>query len=154
MILSARNKLIQMNCEFNWCEFYNVFFGGLVTGIITSILLFLLTDWIESYRFFKKYKHLISNQDKFDWIAFSMRPENGRFRQDNPNGSIAKVVVKKKTLQIILEHLRAILLTHCLPFSRCRKDFHFLIQKAASHWASFENIPASQNVLCHQPQRK
>lgn len=34
-----------------------------------------------------------------------MRPENGRFRQDNPNGSIAKVVVKKKTLQIILEQV-------------------------------------------------
>lgn len=94
-----------MNCEFNWCEFYNVFFGGIVTGIIASILFIWLTDWIESYRFFKWYKHLISKQDKFDWIAFSMRHENGRIRQENPNGSIAKVVVKKKTLQIILEQV-------------------------------------------------
>ncbi|MBP7399836.1 MAG: hypothetical protein KA954_09645 [Chitinophagales bacterium] len=92
-----------MKCDLNWCEFYNVFLGGIVTGIIASLLFILFNGWIESFRFFKKYRHLQSKQDKLDWTAYSMRPQNGRIRQDTPNGSIAKILIRKETIQITLE---------------------------------------------------
>ena len=92
-----------MICEFNWCEFDNVVLGGIVTGIIASLLIFLFTELKERYVFFRKYKHLISKQDLFDWNAFSMLKDDGRKREDTPNGSTASVLVKKKTLQIILK---------------------------------------------------
>lgn len=93
-----------MSCNFSWCEFINIFLGGLVTGIIASWLFILFSNLIKRYHFYKKYKHLNSKQNIYDWIAYSMKEDNGRIREDHSNGSIANISIKNKKLEIALKH--------------------------------------------------
>lgn len=92
-----------MNCIPDWCEFYNIIFGGLIIGIIASFLFIGITDIISICRFIKRYKYLKSfKKDHNDWIAYSMREDNGRMIQDLPNGSTANINIKKKRIYITL----------------------------------------------------
>ena len=93
-----------MWCAFSLCEFYNIVLGGIIIGIITSILFTFLTSQIEKRQFLKKYKYLASQKNHFDWLAYSMRKDDGRLREDASNGSTATISVKNKRIQIILEH--------------------------------------------------
>ena len=93
-----------MFCKFDLCEFYNILFGGIIVGITASFLYILLDNFINQMRFHKNYKHLKSNQDQFDWVAYSMSKENGRVRNENPNGAIANITLNKRKLKIVLKH--------------------------------------------------
>lgn len=92
-----------MNCEFNSCEFINVVFGGIITGIIASVLLAWITNIISVCSFKRKYKHLKSIPDKFDWTAYSMKKEDGRVREDSPNGSSVNIDIKKGRIYLTLK---------------------------------------------------
>ncbi|RNI34809.1 hypothetical protein EFY79_14060 [Hanamia caeni] len=83
-----------MFCKFDLCEFYNVVFGGLLIGVITSFIFVWLTKKIEYYNFKRKYKHLQSSNKNFDWVAYSMKKSNGRIREDYPNGAKMHIIVK------------------------------------------------------------
>lgn len=92
-----------MNCIFNFCEFYNVFLGGLLTGVIASFIFIWLTKFLAIRKFRKQYGHLESiNKDTFDWVAYSMREDNGRIRQDNPNGSTLNIQIFRDRLYLKL----------------------------------------------------
>ncbi|MFI5185442.1 MAG: hypothetical protein ACHQF0_01835 [Chitinophagales bacterium] len=65
---------------------------------------YFFSNQIARYRFHKKYKHLNSQPNDFDWVAYSMKNEDGRIRNDNPNGSIANISVKNTKITIILKH--------------------------------------------------
>lgn len=81
-----------MTCTFDLCEFYNLFFGGIVTGIVASFLYILLDKFFKNQNFKRKYKYLESSNDSsFDWLAYSMRKDDGRKREDNPNGTILNI---------------------------------------------------------------
>ena len=49
---------------------------------------------IQNCNFKKKYKYLQSSTNDFDWVAYSMKKEDGRIREENPNGSKMHIVVK------------------------------------------------------------
>jgi hypothetical protein len=84
-----------MKCVFDICEFYNMLIGGLVIGIIASFIFVWLTEAIRIYKFNKRYRHLQSKlRIDYDWIAYSMRDDNGRIREDEPNGSVMNLVVR------------------------------------------------------------
>jgi hypothetical protein len=85
-----------MNCHFDLCEFINVFIGGIFTGILASFLFVCLTNFIENRKDSRKFKYLKSkDNNSFDWICYSMTKENGRIRENNPNGSSASIEYKK-----------------------------------------------------------
>ncbi|MCK4665065.1 MAG: hypothetical protein KAT68_19510 [Bacteroidales bacterium] len=93
-----------MNCIIDWCEFYNIILGGLIIGIIASFLFIGITDIISICRFRKRYKHLKSTpQASFDWIAYSMRSDNGRKRKEYPNGSTANIRINKNRIYLTLK---------------------------------------------------
>ena len=93
-----------MFCNFDLCEFYNILFGGIIIGIIASFLYIFLDNNLKQIRFTKKYRHLKSHQNKFDWTAYSMSKENGRVRNESPNGAIASVTLEKAKIKISLKH--------------------------------------------------
>ena len=94
-----------MNCIFDSCEFYNLFLGGIITGIITSFLFVWLTNFLSRRKFKLQYKHLQSKSpNSFDWVAYSMRQDNSRLRQDNPNGSELNVQVSGSRIFLKLKH--------------------------------------------------
>lgn len=93
-----------MKCDFDICEFYNVFIGGIITGIITSVLFVYLTNFRNSLRFKKLYGHLQSDTDQtYDWTSYSMKKEDGRIRQESPNGSTLSIRLKSDRLQLLLK---------------------------------------------------
>jgi len=93
-----------MLCNFDFCEFYNVVLGGLLIGIVTSFVFIWLTNLLKQFNFRRQYNHLESVSDKFDWIAYSMKKEEGRVREDQPNGSKVNLKIKKDKIYIRLQH--------------------------------------------------
>src|SRR5690606_968476 len=93
-----------MICNFSWCEFLNILFGGLIIGIIASFLFVLITDYIKRWRFNKKYKHLKSAKNVYDWPSYSMKESDNRFRNESPNGAIANISLETSSINIILKH--------------------------------------------------
>ena len=93
-----------MLCNFELCEFYNVVLGGLLIGLITSFVFIWLTNSFKHISFNRLYNHLNSSNDQFDWIAYSMKNEDGRVREDQPNGSKVNLKIKKGKIYIRLQH--------------------------------------------------
>ncbi len=90
-----------MKCPIDICEFYNMLISGIVLGVVASFLFVVLTDWIRICRFKKRYSHLKSKtESEFDWIAYSMREDDGRKRQDAPNGSKMNLQLDKDRIFI------------------------------------------------------
>jgi hypothetical protein len=88
-----------MNCVFSLCEFVNVVVGGIITGIVASVLFLVLSNWLKTRYYSIKYKYLKSpNGIQNDWICYSMKNENGRIREDNPNGSTVTINHKKENI--------------------------------------------------------
>jgi hypothetical protein len=94
------NKCIEesknMNCHFDLCEFINVVVGGIVTGLVASLLWAWFSELFRNFRYSMKYKYLkspIGIED--DWICYSMKKENGRIREDKPNGSTVTIPYEK-----------------------------------------------------------
>ena len=95
-----------MICNFNWCEFYNVVLGGIVTGIIASFLVVWLTNQIHTCKFRKRYGHLNSNpKGAFDWTAYSMRKDKGNVREDAPNGSVLNIHILQDRIKLTLRQI-------------------------------------------------
>jgi len=85
-----------MNCHFDICEFINVVVGGIVTAIVASFLWVWFAEIFRNCRLSKRYKYLkspVGSQD--DWICYSMKPDNGHLREDNPNGSTVFISQEK-----------------------------------------------------------
>jgi hypothetical protein len=93
-----------MFCNFDLCEFYNILFGGIIIGIIASFIFIYLDNFLRKLRFIRKYKHLKSNRNKFDWISYSMSKEDSRVRNDKPNGAVANITLENIKIKIILMH--------------------------------------------------
>jgi hypothetical protein len=101
---ASPNKHRPMNCIFDICEFNNIILGGIVIGIITSFLFVWLTQHIQRLRFIRNYSHLQSRpNDAFDWKAYSMKEEDGRIRQENPNGSLVNIQLMKGQIYLNLK---------------------------------------------------
>src|SRR5690348_11202503 len=90
---------------FDLCEFYNIFFEGILTGIIASLIFVGLTELFRILKFRWKYSYLKSrDQNSYDWIAYSMKSDDGRIREDSPNGSMVNIEVKSNKIKITLNH--------------------------------------------------
>lgn len=95
-----------MKCDFDICEFYNMLIGGLLVGIVASFIFVWLTELIRTRKFNKRYKHLCSStNNEFDWVAYSMREDNGRIRNDNPNGSVMNLQIQKDRIFIKVKQI-------------------------------------------------
>ena len=88
-----------MICQFDPCEFYNLFFGGIITGIVASFLYILIEKAIKHIKFNRQFKHLVSI-DQFDWNAYSMRKDDGRKREENSNGTKLHLKIVKGQIHL------------------------------------------------------
>jgi len=61
-----------------------------------------LTAAIKNLRFRRRYKHLESDSNIFDWEAYSMKAEDGRIREDVPNGAKMNIRVKRGKIYLTL----------------------------------------------------
>lgn len=78
--------------------------SGVFSGLIATILFIILQRIVNRITFNKQYKHLASrDKGEFDWIGYSMRPENGRIK-GNRNGATANVSLKENKVFIRLRH--------------------------------------------------
>ena len=83
---------------------FNVFFGGIITGLIASLCFVWLEKIFSNCKFQKRYKYLNSiSKDKYDWVAYDMKKEDGRIREDDPNGSTVNISVKKNSINLTLK---------------------------------------------------
>lgn len=97
------SKHYLMLCKFDLCELWNMLFGGIVIGIIASFLFVGITQLIAKCKFKKKYKFLESKStDVFDWIAYSMKSENGRIKEETPNGSSVNIKINQGRIYLHL----------------------------------------------------
>lgn len=94
-----------MNCRFDICELINIVFGGIITGLVASFLFVWLSNLLKKFIDSRNYKYLKSPKGiEYDWTCYSIKNENGRIREDNPNGSTVTINHKRgNTLNIKLK---------------------------------------------------
>ncbi len=78
--------------------------SGVISGLIATILFILLQRVVKRITFKKRFKHLTSSdKEAFDWIGYSMLPENSRIKGDL-NGATANILLKENKVLIRLRH--------------------------------------------------
>lgn len=92
-----------MTCSSVLNDFYDLIIGGVVTGLIASFLFIPLSRLFSNLNFKWKYTTFQSKEGQFDWIAYSMSPENGRVRDQSPNGSKANIRIKNGKINLTIE---------------------------------------------------
>jgi hypothetical protein len=86
-------------------SFFSDFIIGIVAGLISAVVYDYLLKQMK-YSFMKELEHLNSlGENEYDWVCYDMRKDNGRLRQDSPNGSIMNVMIlKDNKIKISLKH--------------------------------------------------
>lgn len=62
-----------MDCVFSLCEFYNVVIGGVIIGLIVSVLFVWLSRKFERHKLRNDFSFLESPGNKFDWQHWNIK---------------------------------------------------------------------------------
>jgi hypothetical protein len=99
--------------EFHVCPYFmkyvfkvlELIIGGIIAGVIASLLFVKFSECYKTIIFNKRYAHLNSHSvNDFDWEGYSMAQKNGRIRQDNSNGSFMNINIMNKVIYIKVCH--------------------------------------------------